>query len=75
MDHLKNSRATFTGAATRVFNKQSILLDKDPETFDVIYLQQQIEAVKSSDASYKEIYRELMEKYIDSLMKKENSSP
>ena len=32
----------------------------------MIYLQQQIETVKSSDASYKEVYRELMEKYIDS---------
>ena len=74
MDHLKNSSAGLLELS--LGSSQSVLLDKDSETYDMINLQQHIESVTSSDASYKDVHRELLEIYIDRLIiKNKNWSP
>ena len=55
MDYLENRRAGLLELSFR--SSRSVLLD-NPETYDMINLQQQIESVTSSDESYKDVRTE-----------------
>lgn len=67
MEGLKRKRAGYSGAITRIFNKCQKALAQDPSELDPRQLEHQIDAIKSSDSSYKAIHEAISDKYEDTI--------
>ncbi len=65
MDVLKRKRSAQGGAITRILNKCQNALSQDPSELDPSQLDHQIDAIKSSDLSYRAIHQTIADKHED----------